>query len=218
MRYIARVDTPGLREPVTAAALVSLFEAEDLNSLLQALPGMADDARDKTWGELRKPLSTLLEGEPPHTAAGADFQTRIRFRALFSLAVGPIDVVRLVGGYVLLTPRPPDLDRVLASRTLMWRDAFTTATLRAWASETEVGLLGPYWWEQWQRLRQLERSAVLRPDPTSADYLVLMVRGMMFSDSIVRAIRRDRDVIEPSVWALFEPGPGVQRALLALHS
>jgi hypothetical protein len=72
--------------------------------------------------------------------------------------------------------------------------AFSVAT--AWARTAlavwkEVGLLGPLWWDGWQQFRRLERAGVLQPDGTSADYLVLMIRGLLFSGSIVGAVNED---------------------------
>lgn len=74
--------------------------------------------------------------------------------------------------------------------------------------------MGPFWWEWWTQLRRLERAGMLPADPGAPDYLVLMVRGLLFSGSIVDAISQDPDLVDGSLWALFEPGPGVQKALL----
>ncbi len=131
-----------------------------------------------------------------------------------ALAIGPTDVVRRVGSYVLLHPPAGDVGEVLTSRSAEWQTAFTQATLRAEAAEADIGLLGPIWWELWQRLRRLQRNGALHPDCTRADYLVLMVRGLLFSGSIVRAVRKDPQLAEHSIWALFEPAPPVQKALL----
>jgi len=119
-----------------------------------------------------------------------------------------------VGSYVLLYPPAGEIGEVLTSRSPEWQEAFTQATLHAEAAESEIGLLGPLWWELWQRLRLLQRNNVLHPDCTCADYLVLMVRGLLFSDSIVRAVSEDPQLAQQSIWALFEPAPPVQKALL----
>jgi hypothetical protein len=41
-----------------------------------------------------------------------------------------------------------------------------------------------------------------------------MVRGLLFSGSITDAVRHDADLIEHSIWSLFEPMPAAQKALL----
>jgi hypothetical protein len=197
-----------------ASALSVLLGADDGDGLLQALPRISEDARDEAWSALRGRLSAVLG---PHDRSGMTedaWTERIRTRGLFALAVGPADVVRRVGSYVLIQPPETDVDRVLASRTAEWREAFAEATLRYWASETEVGLLGPFWWEWWRHMRRLEREGLLHPDPASPDYLVLMVRGLLFSGSIVDAVRADADLAERAIWLLFEPAPSVQKALL----
>ncbi len=74
--------------------------------------------------------------------------------------------------------------------------------------------MGPFWWEWWRRLRQLERDGLLHPDHASADYLVVMVRGLLFSGSIVEAVREDPDLDLTAFWSLFEPERAVQKALL----
>jgi hypothetical protein len=196
------------------SAVVALFEADDSAGVLATLSGLPDDVRAGTWEALRRRLCAVPGPEQRQGLSAQAWSERIRTRAILALAVGPVDVVRRVGSFVFLHPSASDLDRVLNSRTREWRQAFTEATFRAEAAETEVGLLGPIWWDIWRRLRHLERAGVLQPDSTSADYLVLMVRGLLFSDSITGAVRADPDLAESSIWSLFEPAPGVQKALL----
>ncbi|WP_238012865.1 hypothetical protein KZZ52_22560 [Dactylosporangium sp. AC04546] len=198
----------------SVSALVALFEADDGDGVLAALPGLSDAVRAETWEALRRRLCAVPGPEQREGLTAQAWSERSRAHAVLALAVGPVDVVRRVGSFVYLHPPASDVDRVLSSRTHEWRQAFTEATLRAEAAETEVGLFGPIWWDIWRRLRHLELAEVLRPDSTSADYLVLMVRGLLFSDSVTDAIGADPGLAERSVWSLFEPAPGVQKALL----
>jgi hypothetical protein len=199
---------------MTASALVALFEADDGDGLLAAIPRVVDDLRAETWAQLRRPLCRVLGPDDFPGLTEEARNQRIRTRSLLGLAIGPADVVRQVGAYVLFEPPASEVDRVLASRTQQWRDAFAEATLRHWASETEIGLMGPFWWDMWAQVRRLERTRLLCPDPESPDYLVLMVRGLLFSGSIVDAVGQDPDLVHSSIWALFRPAPGVQKALL----
>jgi hypothetical protein len=70
------------------------------------------------------------------------------------------------------------------------------------------------WWGWWQWLRQEQQMGPLPVDGTSTDYLVVLVRGLLFSGSIEAAIREDLLLAEGPVWLLFEPRPLVQKALL----
>ncbi|GIJ62185.1 hypothetical protein Vau01_097010 [Virgisporangium aurantiacum] len=194
--------------------MVALFEADNGDGVLAALSGLSDDVRVPAWEALRRRLCAVLGPEQRQGLTDQAWSERIRTRALLALAVGPVDVAKRVGSYVYLHPPATDVERVLASRTREWREAFTEATLHAEAAETEVGLFGPLWWDIWRRLRHLERAGALRPDGTSPHYLVLMVRGLLFSDSIVGAIGADPELAERSIWSLFEPAPVVQKALL----
>lgn len=194
--------------------MVALFDADSGDGVLAALSGLSDDSRVRAWKALRRRLCAVPGPEQSEGLTEQAWSERIRTRALLALAVGPVDVVKRVGSYVYLEPPATDVERVLASRTIEWRRAFTEATLRAEATETEIGLLGPLWWDIWQRLRYLERVRVLQPDSTSPDYLVLMVRGLLFSDSIIDAFGTDPELADRSIWALFEPAPAVQKALL----
>jgi hypothetical protein len=205
------VPVPGMRSVV---AVVALFEADDGDGVLAALPGLSDGVRADAWEALRRRLCVVLGDEQRQGSSKQAWSERIRARALLALAVGPPDVARRVGTYVYLHPPATDVERVLASRTREWRQALTEATLRSEAAETEVGLFGPLWWDVWRRLRHLERAGALHPHGTSPDYLVLMVRGLLFSDSIADAVGADPDLTEQSIWSLFEPAPAVQKALL----
>ncbi|GAB3839684.1 hypothetical protein GCM10027610_045950 [Dactylosporangium cerinum] len=170
--------------------------------------------RAGAWEALRRRLCTVPGPDVRQDLTDQAWSRRLLTRAVVALAVGPADVARRMGSYVFLHPPVADIGRVLTSRTPEWRRAFTEATLRAEAAETEVGLFGPIWWDIWRRVRQLELAGVWQPDGTSADYLVLMVRGLLFSDSVTDAVRADPALADRSVWALFEPAPGVQKALL----
>ncbi|MPQ99551.1 hypothetical protein GB931_16835 [Modestobacter sp. I12A-02628] len=201
-------------EVIPASALVAHVEADEPEGVLAALSELSDEMRAEAWEVLRRPLSAVLGPDDRAGFTEDGWQRHIRTRALVALAVGPSDIVRRVGAWVLLPEHPSDVDRVLGSRTPHWRGEFTAATLRAFASEPEVGLMGPFWWVWWQELRQRERNGVLCFDPSSADYLVMMIRGLLFSGSIVDAVHADAQLADRAIWSLFEPAPGVQKALL----
>ena len=201
-------------EALPASALLVYFETSDADGLLAALPRISEEVRAEAWEALRRPLSSQLGPDDRLAVTDDAWNRRLRTRSLMALAVGPPDVVRRVVGPVLRYSPTPAVDRVVASRSTAWREAFTDATLHAWASEREVGLMGPFWWEWWQQLRRLEREDLLRPDAASPDYLVVMVRGLLFSGSIVGGVQADPELARRSIWSLFEPGPGVQKALL----
>ena len=136
---------------------------------------------------------------------------RARTRALMALAIGPADVARIVGTRVT---GEPESDTIIATRSHEWRTSFASATIYCWAAEPEVGLFGPFWSEWWQWVRRQEQSGLLPVDQASVDYLVVMVRGLLFSGSIVDAVEEDRALADGPVWSLFEPAPAVQKALL----
>ena len=195
-------------EPLSASDVVRFFQADDAEALIAALPLLSDEIRAEAWDALRRPLSS---GPNWDNLSPEARRQRGRTRGLVALAIGPADVVRPVGSGVFLVP---DADRALASRTLEWREAFTKALLRYWASETEIGLLGPFYWTSWQQLRRLERTGLLRPDNTSPDYVILMIRALLFSGSIVDAVRDDPELVQVPIWSIFQPAAGVQKALL----
>nr|BFE57695.1 hypothetical protein GCM10020063_022210 [Dactylosporangium thailandense] len=200
------------RPVASSVVLLACFEQDDGNGVLAAAAGLSDDERAATWQALRVRLCAVPDSEQRQGLNGRAWSERVRTWALLALAVGPVDVVKRVGSYVYLHPPATDVERVLASRTREWRQAFTEATLRAEAGETGVGLFGPLWWDLWLRLREL--AGALQPDDTSPDYLVLMIRGLLFSGSIVDAVGADPQLAERSIWLLFEPAAGVQKALL----
>lgn len=201
-------------DELSESAVVALFDEDNGDGVLAALSGLSGDARVKAWTALRGRLCAVLGPDQRQGLTAHAWSERIRTRALLALAVGPIDVAKRVGSYVYLEPPATDVEKVLASRTSEWRQAFVETTLRAEAAETEIGLLGPLWWDTWQRLRHLERAGALQPDGTSPDYLVLMVRGLVFSSSIIDAVGADPELADRSIWRLFEPEPAVQKALL----
>lgn len=198
----------------SADAVVESFEADDVAGVLALLPTLSDETRSRAWERLRRELCSI-EVPDGYAASTVDAKKRRALtRAVTALAVGPADVVHQVGGRVLPPESASLVDQVLLSRSAAWLEGFTTSTLHAFASEPEVGLIGPAWWNRWQQIRARERSGLLHPDPTSDDYLVVMVRGLMFSGSIVDGVHADPALAELSVWSLFEPAPAVQKALL----
>ncbi|WP_147251530.1 hypothetical protein [Blastococcus sp. TBT05-19] len=198
----------------SSSDLVARYEADDAEGVLAALPSLSDAVRAEAWELLRRPLCAVPGPEVLRGVTEEAWTRHARTLAVVALAIGPADVVRRVGSRVLAPDFESDVDRVLASRSHGWRDEFTAATLRSFASETEVALMGPFWSLWWQQVRQRERRGVLHPDPTSADYLVVMVRGLLFTGSVVDAVTADPELAEQRIWSLFEPAPGVQRALL----
>jgi hypothetical protein len=199
---------------VGADGLLAALDVDDPDALVAALVGATVAERDLAWaggsGRFRSPRwhhgMATLQGE----ARARRFQTQ----ALFALGVGPPEVVRVVGGFVFGVPSDDEFRAIVGQRAQGWRSDFAQASLRTWAAEKEVGLLGPVWWETWQRIRRYERAGVIPFDARSADYLVCLVRGLTFSDSIEDALLADSDLLQQQVWLLFQPGDGVQRALL----
>jgi hypothetical protein len=114
----------------------------------------------------------------------------------------------------LAVVQPEESDAVIASRSAAWREAFIAATLRTLAAEREIGLMGPFWWDHWRWVRRQQRMGWLPVDETSEDYLVVMVRGLLFSEAIEQAIRDDPGLVDGPIWSLFKPAPSVQKALL----
>jgi hypothetical protein len=192
--------------------LAAFCESDDVDGILAAFPRLDDDMRSLAWDALRRRLVMALHRAPgDEQLTSRAWAQRARASALLALSIGPPDVARQVGTRIV---HEPESDAIIASRSPAWRSAFAVATVRSWASEPEVGLFGPRWWDWWRWLRRQEQMDLLPIDEGSPDYLVVMIRGLMFSGSIEEAVRQDRGLAEGPLWALFEPAPPVQKALL----
>jgi hypothetical protein len=199
---------------VTGEALLQALEADDAARVLSVASTTSEIERAAAWDVAVERLAPRRW----HTEmAGLDEEAtgrRQRAQALFSLVSGPPDLVRVIGTFAVLLPDLDDVEAALKTRSADWKRAFAAAVLRSCAAEKEVESLGPWWWENWLRIRQLERAGGLPFDASSPDYLVLFVRGLTFSGSIERALLDDEDLCRERVWSLFEPENGVQRALV----
>lgn len=198
---------------MSTADLLLAFEADDADALLTALRTSTAEERSSAWDE----ASDAFRPRRWHAEFAAldpeSAKRRARTQALFCLAAGPPDVVKRVGSFVVSVPSEDEFTEMLSLRTQTWKVEFAAASLRTWAGEKEVGLFGPWWWENWLRVRHYERTGVVPFDSGSVDYLVVFVRGLTFSDSIDEALVADSGLLE-HVWDLFQPNEGVQRALM----
>lgn len=197
---------------MSAPELLAAFEADDADMLLAALRDSNAADRVAAWEALPHFAPRRWHAER-ESLDRASWRRRVRTQALFCLATGPADIVQRVGSFVFGVPSEEEFATMLSLRTETWKLDFAAASLRTWSSEKEVGLLGPLWWENWLRVRHYERTGLVPFDGASVDYLVVLVRGLTFSDSIDRALVSDGALLE-RVWDLFQPNDGVQRALM----
>lgn len=196
--------------------LLEAFEADDGDALLLLLTRATEVDRAAAW-DAALPHFRPRRWHAEYAALDDESRRRrTRTQALFCLAAGPPDVARSVGGFVFgfASQDEAEFAAVLGLRTPSWRRDFAASSLSSWARDKEVGLLGPWWWENWRRIRHLGHSGVVPFDEHSAEYLVALVRGLTFSDSIEDALRADPALLRERVWDLFEPAEGVQRALM----
>lgn len=167
---------------MTAEQLLAAFEADDAEALLRILPTASDEDRSAAWSVAVKRLRSRRWHDDVAALDVEARQRRTRTQALLCLGAGPPDVVRVVGGFVFGVPDERDFRAVLDLRTPGWKRDFAAASLRTWTNEKEVGLFGPWWWDNWLRVRHFERTGVVPFNGDSGDYLVVFVRGLTFSD------------------------------------
>ena len=202
--------TSAFPEP-TAANFVDWYRHDDDAAVLAAFPRLTEDVRWQAWEALQKPLSKafrFVRGPGPHARGDAATRPHPGVDGT-SDRPGRRCAHRRHEGHWRAR-----VDTIIATRSHEWRTSFASATIHCWAAEPEVGLFGPFWSEWWQWVRRQEQSGLLPVDQASVDYLVEMVRGLLFSGSIVDAVEEDRALADGPVWSLFEPAPAVQKALL----
>lgn len=198
--------------PVTTRDLTE--DPGDPDEMVGSLRGLSEPQRLVLWEQHRNELCRILSSEERTSRSDDEWALFRCARAAAILCLGPVDVVRLVGSW-LLSETPPELiQRAVTTRSPNWRAGFTDATLRDLAREREISLFGPEWWDWWRAVRRLEQDGVLSTVGQEPDYLVLLVRGLMFGGDIVAAVRADPELVDRSIWALFKPEPPVQKALV----
>lgn len=198
--------------PFTARDLTG--DHGDADEIVESLRHLSEPERGVLWGEHQDELCRILPTEE-RTSRSDDEWARFRSaRAAVLLCLGPEDLVRLGGTWLLTEPPPELLQRALLTRPPAWRAGFTTATLRTMAGEREISLFALEWFKWWSAVRRLEKDGVLTTLGQEPDYLVLLVRGLIFGGDIVAAVRADPELVDRSLWALFKPEPSVQKALL----
>jgi hypothetical protein len=195
--------------------LVEALDADDAAVILLVGSRASDRQRAAAWGAVAERLKGRRWRNDMDRLGPEARERRQTAQSLFSLVAGPPDVVQAVGGFAVTVPDADAVQAALATRSAAWRREFGAASLRHWAAEKDAAMLGPWWWDVWLRVRQWERAAVIPLDTASLGYLVMLIRGLTFSGSIEDGLLADPELCNRQIWSLFEPGDGVQRALLS---